>query len=173
MDLSLSQDQLALQEAFAAFLAKELPPERVRAAEPLGFDRALWESIAEMGALAIGTADGGAELVQLGGLCEELGRRLAPVPLVDGLVSSRPLWRTRTAQGAGTMDVVEDWIERTHTECRGVVGATARGGWCGPPGARRRDRRRRDRHGRRRPGPVGAGCRGTPAASQPGVRTDR
>ena len=38
MDLNLSEDQLALQEAFANFFSKASTPEVVRAAEPLGFD---------------------------------------------------------------------------------------------------------------------------------------
>ena len=38
MDLSLGEDQLSLRAAFAEFFDKESTLERVRAAEPLGFD---------------------------------------------------------------------------------------------------------------------------------------
>ena len=49
MDLNPSDEQQQLIEAFGALYAKESAPERVRAAEPLGFDRKLWDQLLETG----------------------------------------------------------------------------------------------------------------------------
>ena len=42
MDLGLTPEQEQLVAAFAGLYAKHASPERVRAAEPLGFDKSLW-----------------------------------------------------------------------------------------------------------------------------------
>jgi hypothetical protein len=49
MDLSLNEDQEALREGVARFLAKAASPERVREAEPGGFDAAVWSGLVDMG----------------------------------------------------------------------------------------------------------------------------
>ena len=49
MDLALSDDQERLVSVLQTFFAKESPPDRVRDAEPLGFDPALWSKFAELG----------------------------------------------------------------------------------------------------------------------------
>src|SRR6185503_4088088 len=66
----ISPDQEALREAFGAFFAKESPPEVVRAAEPLGFDAALWARLSGLGVpdLACG---GQTALADLSVLAEE------------------------------------------------------------------------------------------------------
>ena len=51
MDLTLSGEQKQLVESFAALYARESPTERVRAAEPLGFDAKLWQALREIGVL--------------------------------------------------------------------------------------------------------------------------
>jgi alkylation response protein AidB-like acyl-CoA dehydrogenase len=62
-----------------------------RAAEPLGFDPALWAKLAELGAPGMGTpsASGGgdASLADLVVVAEAVGRSIAPVPLVDHLAA--------------------------------------------------------------------------------------
>ena len=45
MDLDLSDDQEALRGALRDFFEKEAPTPVVRAAEPLGFDAALWRKV--------------------------------------------------------------------------------------------------------------------------------
>ena len=45
-DFSLSDEQEALQAAFRTFFEKQCTTERVRAAEPLGWDAALWDAAA-------------------------------------------------------------------------------------------------------------------------------
>jgi alkylation response protein AidB-like acyl-CoA dehydrogenase len=54
VDLSLGEDQQTLRAAFAEFFDKEATVERVRAAEPLGFDQDLWAKLAGTGAVAMG-----------------------------------------------------------------------------------------------------------------------
>jgi alkylation response protein AidB-like acyl-CoA dehydrogenase len=87
VDLGLSADQQSVEELFSTFFIKESPPSVARAAEPLGFDRALWARLATTG--APGMAIDGASLGELVVAAEQLGRAIAPVPLVDHLVASR------------------------------------------------------------------------------------
>ena len=87
VDFGLSPDQQAVEELFHAFFTKESPPSVARAAEPLGFDRSLWEKLAATGAPGMGVE--GAGLGELVVAAEELGRAIAPVPLVEHLAASR------------------------------------------------------------------------------------
>ncbi len=90
---AVTDDQAALREAFGAFFAKESPPERVRAAEPLGFDADLWRELAALGVPDL-ALQGQTSLADLAILAEEFGRYLVPVPLVESLVAARLLERT-------------------------------------------------------------------------------
>ncbi|HEX7096585.1 MAG TPA: acyl-CoA dehydrogenase family protein [Acidimicrobiales bacterium] len=93
MDLGLSDDQLAIQEVFSAFFTKESPPPVARAAEPLGFDRSLWQRLLETGAPGMGAPEsaggGGASLSDLLVAAEAFGRAIAPVPLVEHVIAAR------------------------------------------------------------------------------------
>ena len=93
MDLDLTEDQLTIKEVFSGFFAKEAPPSVARAAEPHGFDRSLWERLLETGAPGMGVAEsrggGGASLSDLVVVAEELGRAIAPVPLVEHMIAAR------------------------------------------------------------------------------------
>jgi alkylation response protein AidB-like acyl-CoA dehydrogenase len=84
VNLSLSEDQLAVQAAFAEFFDKEASLERVRAAEPLGFDPDLWARLAGTGAIAMAWPEeaggDGASRLDLVLVAEQYGRRIAPVP---------------------------------------------------------------------------------------------
>jgi alkylation response protein AidB-like acyl-CoA dehydrogenase len=94
-DRSLSADQGLVRSTFARFFEKRCPPAVVRAAEPLGFDRRLWEDLWETGAPLIGVArehgGGGGDLVDLALVAAEYGRRLAPVPFVEHAATARLL----------------------------------------------------------------------------------
>ena len=46
VDLGLSADERSVEELFHAFFTKESPPSVARDAEPVGFDRALWDKLA-------------------------------------------------------------------------------------------------------------------------------
>jgi alkylation response protein AidB-like acyl-CoA dehydrogenase len=91
VDLGLSSDQEAIAGLFEGFFAKESPPAVARAAEPLGFDRALWGMLVELGAPGMGSSraagGGGASASDLVVAVEALGRAIAPVPLVDHLAA--------------------------------------------------------------------------------------
>ena len=90
-DLGLTADQEAIAELFDGFFAKESPASVARAAEPLGFDRELWDKLVELGAPGMGSPEaaggGGATISDLVVVVEALGRAIAPVPLVDHLAA--------------------------------------------------------------------------------------
>jgi len=92
MNLAPTDDQRAIKEMFAELLARESTPERVRAAQDEGFDRRLWELLAELGAVAIAVPEdaggAGAGLLELELIAEELGRRVACTPLVEAALAA-------------------------------------------------------------------------------------
>ena len=93
MNLDLTGDQSSVAELFANFFARESTSEVVRDAEATGFSPALWERLAETGALTMGLAGGGAGLFELVLCAEAAGRHLAPVPFVEHVVATRLLDR--------------------------------------------------------------------------------
>ena len=87
MDFRLTEDQVALRDGIRSFCDGQLPAEKLGAlAAASGFDRALWNGVAEMGVfgLRVPESEGGVGL----GMAEavlvfsELARRLVPGPLV-------------------------------------------------------------------------------------------
>ncbi|WP_433520428.1 acyl-CoA dehydrogenase family protein [Nocardia pseudovaccinii] len=108
-DYSLSEDQTELQAAYAKFFKSRCPLEVVRAAEPTGFDKNLWEQLCGTGAtsMALPEAVGGdgATLVDLVLVAEELGRAIAPVPWIDHVCAAR-LLGCLGVSGAEAADVV-------------------------------------------------------------------
>lgn len=102
-DFRLDDDQQAVHEGFGEFFREQVPSSLVRSAEPLGFDADLWQRVVAMGAtsMALPEAAGGddATLVDLVLVAEELGRVVAPVPLVSHVVASRLLARAGGADG--------------------------------------------------------------------------
>ncbi|MDA8045039.1 MAG: acyl-CoA/acyl-ACP dehydrogenase [Actinomycetota bacterium] len=107
-DYSLSDDQEALQAAFETFFERECPATRVRSAEPFGFDEELWQRLAGMRAVAMGVPESGggdgAGLEELILVAEEVGRRVAPVPVIEAVVAARLL--AAVPAGADTLDAV-------------------------------------------------------------------
>lgn len=95
MDLSLSDEQQAVKDAFTQLFTKESPPEVVRAAEPVGFSTELWSRMVQTGAVGISLPEdvggGGAGLLEAALVAEQLGEHLAPVPLVEATVAARLL----------------------------------------------------------------------------------
>lgn len=95
MDLSLSGEQLQLVDSFAAMYARESTSERVRAAEPTGFDPKLWKALVETGAveMAVDEAAGGwgASEVDLALIAEQFGRAVASAPAIESQVAARLL----------------------------------------------------------------------------------
>lgn len=106
LDYSLTEDHTALQNAYRQFFKAHCPIETVRAAEPSGFDKNLWERLCAMGATTMAVPESwggdGATLVDLTLVAEEIGRSLAPVPWIDHVCAARLLARL----GAVEADVV-------------------------------------------------------------------
>lgn len=95
MDLGLSEEQDGLVASFRQLLSKESTPERVRAAEPTGFDPALWALLVDTGVVTMAVAEDrggwGASMLDLALVAEELGRSLAPAPVIEVQVAARLL----------------------------------------------------------------------------------
>ncbi len=89
------EDQEAIDDAFDAFFEAESPPDRVRASARVGFDPELWARLSSVGgtgtALAEALGGGGATLMDLAVIVRQLGRYLAPVPLIEHAAASRVL----------------------------------------------------------------------------------
>jgi len=125
VNLRLSEEQELLRESFEELFAAESSPERVRAAEPLGFDAGLWKQLVETGAAfmrvpeALGGSD--ASLLDAALVCELAGRHLASAPLAESIAATRLLAaipgeaaRAALAQVVGgtaiaTLAVAEAW----------------------------------------------------------------
>src|SRR5262245_2618644 len=97
MNLELSEEQQLLRDTFAQLFAAESSPERVRAAEPLGFDPALWKVLAETGAPGIRVPEehggSGAGLLEAVLLAEQVGRHVASGPILETVVAAALLAR--------------------------------------------------------------------------------
>lgn len=109
MDLSLTGEQRQLVDSFAALFARESTSERVRAAEPLGFDVKLWKALLDIGAvaMAVGEEAGGwgASELDLALIAEQFGRAVASAPVIEAQVAARLLAASGEA-GAGLLSAV-------------------------------------------------------------------
>jgi alkylation response protein AidB-like acyl-CoA dehydrogenase len=97
IDYTLSGDQVDLQAVYSKFFKTQCSIETVRAAEPTGFDKSLWERLCATGATTMALPESvggdGATLVDLTLVAEEVGRALAPVPWIDHVCATRLLAR--------------------------------------------------------------------------------
>ena len=97
MDLTLTGEQEAVREAFGDLFAKESTTARVREAEPVGFDPALWRSLTRTGAVVMGVPEelggGGASQLDLVLVAQEYGRRIAAVPFPEAVTATLLLSR--------------------------------------------------------------------------------
>lgn len=110
LDYSLTEDHVDLQTAYRQFFKTYSDIEAVRAAEPSGFDKSLWERLCAMGATTMALPESvggdGATLVDLTLVAEELGRSLAPVPWIDHVVAARLLERLGALGSPDGPDIV-------------------------------------------------------------------
>jgi alkylation response protein AidB-like acyl-CoA dehydrogenase len=110
LDYSLSDHHVDLQNAYKQFFKTHCSIETVRAAEPSGFDKNLWERLCAMGATTMALPEScggdGATLVDLTLVAEEIGRSLAPVPWIDHVCAARLLGRLG-ALGSDTAGVAD------------------------------------------------------------------
>jgi alkylation response protein AidB-like acyl-CoA dehydrogenase len=95
MDLNLTDEQHEVVSAVGSFLADRCAADVVRASEPDGFDPDLWAAFCTMAGPTIGVPEnqggGGASLLDLVLVCEQIGSFLAPVPFIEGAVACRAL----------------------------------------------------------------------------------
>ena len=107
MDLTLSGEQKQLVESFAALYARESPTERVRAAEPLGFDAKLWQALREIGVLEMAVSEeaGGwsSSVVELALIAEQFGCAVGSAPVIEAQVAVRLL----ASIGAAAADLLD------------------------------------------------------------------
>src|SRR3954453_15854933 len=85
MDLALGAAEEVVRRGVGDLLDATCPPPRVRAAEPLGFDAELWSQLESAPVPYAG------RLTELAVASEEVGKRLAPVPVVEVAVARRLL----------------------------------------------------------------------------------
>ena len=89
----LSEVQTEIRDLFADFFRRQSPTTVVRAAEPLGFDKDLWQRLITTGATGMAIPEdaggGGSTLSDLVMVAEEVGRAIAPVPLLEHQVAAR------------------------------------------------------------------------------------
>ena len=101
MKLDLTEDQIALRDHMRNFFQRESDPGLVRAAEPLGFDPDLWDKAARIGLAGMCIPEdlggGGSDLLDAALVVEQVGRSVAPVPVVEQMVAGRLLSRTAPA----------------------------------------------------------------------------
>ncbi|MEO6092162.1 MAG: acyl-CoA dehydrogenase [Novosphingobium sp.] len=109
MQLALPEDSQPIREMFERFFAAESTSERIRKAEPTGFDPALWEELVALDApfmrVSESAGGGGMGLFDTCLMMEEAGRRLASVPLAEAIVSLRVL-------GEVGGDAARSWIDK-------------------------------------------------------------
>lgn len=109
MDFGSSDDQHEIQRTARELLAERARPERVREhAEAGRLDEVLWRELCELGwpGIAVSEEHGGQGLglVELAILCEELGRTVAPVPLLPTALASAVI------QQAGSHEQRARWL---------------------------------------------------------------
>lgn len=105
MDMSFTEEQVAIRELAGKILETEVTAARLRDAEadPAWFDRALWSELAKADLLGIGIPEeqggSGGGIVEACVLLEQVGRAVAPVPVWPTLIlGALPLARFGTEE---------------------------------------------------------------------------
>jgi alkylation response protein AidB-like acyl-CoA dehydrogenase len=135
VDLALDDEQRQLVASFTTLLSKASPPERVRAAEPGGFDEALWRALLDIGTVAMAVPKDrggwGASPLDLALVAEQVGRAAAPAPVVETQVAARLLAAVGSAPGLGRVldggELVTLAVRPVH---RGIAALTPAGAVC-------------------------------------------
>ena len=110
-DFSLNEEQGAVRSAFRTAFERSCPIERVEAAAAAdlpGYDEKVWRQLLDMRIVAMGVPEAaggdGAGLTELVLVAEQQGAFLAPVPLVEAVVSARLLARCGDAWVGDAID---------------------------------------------------------------------
>ncbi len=95
MNLERTEEQNLLVDTFSRLFRSESTSERIRAAEPSGYDKNLWQQLVEMGAPGIRVAEAhggsGMSLREIALICEQAGHYAAPAPVVECSVAAKLL----------------------------------------------------------------------------------
>jgi alkylation response protein AidB-like acyl-CoA dehydrogenase len=127
MDFGLTDDQRDIQRTARDLLSERARPERVREHADAGrADEALWRELCELGwpGITVSEEHGGQGLgsIELSILCEELGRSLAPVPLLPSAMAATVI------EHAGSPDQRDRWLPALATgETTGALGLAVDG----------------------------------------------
>jgi alkylation response protein AidB-like acyl-CoA dehydrogenase len=127
VDLSLTAEQRQLVESFAAVYARESTSERVRAAEPLGFDAKLWKTLVETGAVEM-AVDESAGVLELALIAEQYGRTVASAPIIEAQVAARLLANCGGADLLGKVLAGDNLVSFAPRATRGNVLTLVPGG---------------------------------------------
>lgn len=127
MNFELTDEQKQLKQTVASFVRKESPVERFRKLRdnPLGYDRAVWRKMGDLGWLAIAFDEAvgglGGNLVDAALILEQFGTALVPEPFIESVIIAGSLLAScgSTAQQerwlapmiAGETTLAFAWIE--------------------------------------------------------------
>ena len=93
MNFALTPEQEMVRDSFARFLDANCTGQRLRAAQEQGFDPALWQGLAELGAFGLRVPEdaGGLGLGTFDAVVvmEEVGRTLASGPIAEAILAAR------------------------------------------------------------------------------------
>jgi alkylation response protein AidB-like acyl-CoA dehydrogenase len=123
MEFELSDDQLALRDAARSLLAARATPKRVREVADKGdlYDTELWAEMAAQGwpAIELGESGGGLGLgaVETAVLLEEIGRHVAPAPVLSTVLALGALVRAADNGVAGAAEWVAPLAEGRAIGC--------------------------------------------------------
>lgn len=130
MDLNLTAEQQLVVEAVHGLLFSHCSSDVVRASEPGGFDPKLWVLLSQLAGPTIGVPEdrggGGASLLDLELISEQLGAFLAPVPFIGGVVAARALAASGDGGRASLEALIEDPTTVATLALHPVVEGTAR-----------------------------------------------
>jgi len=141
MDFRFGEEQATIRELARGILDKEVTPERLKAAEASAdrIDARLWATLAEANLLGVAVPEAqggmGLGLPELLALCEEVGRAVAPAPVLAALVlgglpvarfgdaAQRAAWLAPLASGEALLgaaldDAGSEDVERPATRAR-------------------------------------------------------
>jgi 3-oxocholest-4-en-26-oyl-CoA dehydrogenase beta subunit len=141
LDFRFGEEQVAIRELARGILEKEVTPERLKAAEASSqrSDARLWTTLAEAHLLGVAVPEEqggmGLGLPELLVLCEEMGRAVAPVPVLPALLlgglavsrfgdaAQRQAWLAPLAAGelllsAALEDAEAEAVDRPATRAR-------------------------------------------------------
>jgi alkylation response protein AidB-like acyl-CoA dehydrogenase len=132
VDFALSDEQVAIRDLAAQILGEQLPPERLREIEtddPDWFARDVWAELAKADLLGLclpeSCGGGGYGLFELALLLEQVGRAVAPLPVLETLaLGALPIahFGTDSQQAALLPGVIDGSIVLTAALSEGSVG---------------------------------------------------